>query len=130
MALSLSSPVFDPNGPIPKLYTCDGADASPPLAWGDVPEGAKSLVLIVDDPDAPDPAAPKINYVHWVLYDLPPSATGLGQARPGATPSPFRRERGKARTTGIARDTAGHARRSGATDTSSSSMRSTWCCRT
>ncbi|HEX9633037.1 MAG TPA: YbhB/YbcL family Raf kinase inhibitor-like protein [Gemmatimonadales bacterium] len=77
MALTLSSSAFEPNGPIPRDYTCDGKDLSPPLAWHGVPEGAGSLVLVVDDPDAPDPKAPTMTWVHWVLYDIPPSATAL-----------------------------------------------------
>ena len=80
MALSLSSPVFDHNGPIPKLYTCQGKDISPRLHWSGLPNGTKSVVLIVDDPDAPDPAAPKRVWVHWVLYNIPPSATGLPES--------------------------------------------------
>ena len=77
MPLSIRSAAFEPNGPIPTRHTCEGDDLSPPLEWSGVPEGTESLVLIVDDPDAPDPAAPKMTYVHWVLHDLPPSATGL-----------------------------------------------------
>lgn len=77
MVLTLSSAAFSQNEPIPKRYTCDGDDLSPPLAWTGLPAGAKSLALIVDDPDAPDPAAPKMTWVHWVLYDMPPTATGL-----------------------------------------------------
>ena len=80
MALSLSSPVFTHNGPIPKLYTCQGKDISPSINWSGLPDGTKSLVLIVDDPDAPDPAAPKRTWVHWVLYNIPPSASGLQEA--------------------------------------------------
>ena len=80
MALSLSSPVFTQNGPIPKLYTCQGKDISPSINWSGLPDGTKSLVLIVDDPDAPDPAAPKRTWVHWVLYNIPPSASGLPEA--------------------------------------------------
>ena len=80
MALSLSSPVFTHNGPIPKLYTCQGKDISPSINWSGLPDGTKSLVLIVDDPDAPDPAAPKRTWVHWVLYNIPPSASGLPEA--------------------------------------------------
>jgi Raf kinase inhibitor-like YbhB/YbcL family protein len=80
MGLSLTSPAFVPGGEIPALFTCEGRDASPALAWTGVPGGARSLVLIVDDPDAPDPKAPKTTWVHWVLYDLPPSATGLPEA--------------------------------------------------
>lgn len=77
MGLTLSSSVFSHNGEIPKRYTCDGDDISPDLRWAGVPAGAKSLALIVDDPDAPDPAAPKMTWVHWVLYNIPPTATGL-----------------------------------------------------
>jgi Raf kinase inhibitor-like YbhB/YbcL family protein len=77
MALSITSPAFEGNASIPSRYTCDGEDISPELKWTGVPEGTMSLALIVDDPDAPDPAAPKRTYVHWVLYDLPPSSTGL-----------------------------------------------------
>ena len=75
--LSISSPAFAPNGAIPSKHTCEGEDVSPALAWSGLPEGTKSLALIVDDPDAPDPAAPRMTWVHWVLYDLPPSASGL-----------------------------------------------------
>jgi Raf kinase inhibitor-like YbhB/YbcL family protein len=77
MALTLTSSAFKHNGVIPALYTCQGKDVSVPLAWSGVPAGAKSLVLILDDPDAPDPKAPRMTWVHWVLYNLPPSATGL-----------------------------------------------------
>ncbi len=79
MGLELSSPAFAPGGEIPTPFTCEGRDVSPQLAWTGVPDGAKSLVLIVDDPDAPDPKAPKMVYVHWVLYNLPPTAQGLAQ---------------------------------------------------
>ena len=78
--MTLSSTTFNHNGEIPSLYTCDGRDISPPLAWKGVPEAAKSLVLIVDDPDAPDPKAPKMRWVHWVLYNLPPNIDDLQQA--------------------------------------------------
>lgn len=77
MALSLTSSMFAHGGAIPRRYTCDGDDVSPPLAWTGVPDGTRSLALIVDDPDAPDPRAPKMTWVHWVLYDLPPETTGL-----------------------------------------------------
>ena len=75
--MRLTSSAFTHEGEIPSSYTCDGADVSPELRWSDLPPGTKSLALIVDDPDAPDPAAPKMVYVHWVLYDIPPSADGL-----------------------------------------------------
>jgi Raf kinase inhibitor-like YbhB/YbcL family protein len=77
MTLSITSPAFGPFGAIPRKYTCDGDDVSPPLRWAGVPGTARSLALIVEDPDAPDPAAPKQVFVHWVLYNLPASADGL-----------------------------------------------------
>ncbi|HVO11837.1 MAG TPA: YbhB/YbcL family Raf kinase inhibitor-like protein [Vicinamibacteria bacterium] len=80
MGLSLSSPAFTAGGEIPTPFTCEGQDLSPALDWNGVPEKAQSLVLIVDDPDAPDPKAPKMTWVHWVLYNLPPTAKGLPQA--------------------------------------------------
>ena len=76
----ITSPVFAANGEIPRLYTCEGDDISPPLAWDGIPDQARSLVLIVDDPDAPDPAAPKMTWVHWVLYNLPADSAGLAEA--------------------------------------------------
>ncbi len=75
--LAILSPVFDNGAPIPIEYTCEGRDISPPLQWAGVDRNARSLVLIVDDPDAPDPAAPKMTWVHWIVYDIPPSVTGL-----------------------------------------------------
>ena len=79
MALALTSSAFAPGGEIPALYTCEGKDLSPPLEWAGVPAGTKSLALVVDDPDAPDPLAPKMTWVHLVLYDIPPSAAGLAE---------------------------------------------------
>jgi Raf kinase inhibitor-like YbhB/YbcL family protein len=78
--VKLTSSAFGENQSIPKSYTCEGQDTSPALAWSGVPAQAKSLALIVDDPDAPDPAAPKVTWVHWVLYNIPPSAGGLPEA--------------------------------------------------
>src|SRR5262245_39021220 len=79
MTLRLNSPAFGDGTPIPAKYTCEGEDISPPLMWSGVPDGTKSLVLVIDDPDAPDPRAPKIVWVHWVIYDLPASTTGLAE---------------------------------------------------
>jgi len=80
VTLKLVSSAFTEGGAIPKKYTCEGEDISPPLAWSGVPQDTKSLVLIVDDPDAPDPRAPKMTWVHWVLFNLPPSyITGGGR---------------------------------------------------
>ncbi|MFL5560639.1 MAG: YbhB/YbcL family Raf kinase inhibitor-like protein [Gemmatimonadaceae bacterium] len=84
MALTLTSPAFASNGAIPREHTCDDADVAPTLVWSGTPAGTKSFVLIVDDPDAPDPKAPKMTYVHWVLYDIPPSEKGI--PRGGRTP--------------------------------------------
>jgi Raf kinase inhibitor-like YbhB/YbcL family protein len=86
--MELRSPAFAPQGEIDLRHTCEGDDVAPPLQWSGVPEQAASLVLIVDDPDAPDPAAPKTTWVHWVIYDMPASATGLpegGQPLPAGT---------------------------------------------
>lgn len=77
MAFSLTSPAFLEGGMIDKKYTCDGADLSPPLAWSDVPAGTKSLVLIMDDPDAPPGT-----WVHWVVYNLPGDAKMLSEGIP------------------------------------------------
>jgi Raf kinase inhibitor-like YbhB/YbcL family protein len=77
MSLIITSPSFLHDGVIPARHTCDGQNVSPALAWHGAPLEAKSLVLIVDDPDAPDPAAPRTIWVHWVLYNLPPDAIGL-----------------------------------------------------
>ena len=87
MALTLTSPAFGPNGAIPKKHTCEGDDVSPALAWSGVPAKAKSLALIVDDPDAPDPKAPKTTWVHWVVYDIPPTQSGLPEGA-GRSPLP------------------------------------------
>jgi Raf kinase inhibitor-like YbhB/YbcL family protein len=79
MALTLVSPDFQPNGEIPTQFTCEGQDTAPALAWSGAPAGTKSLALIVDDPDAPDPNAPRMTWVHWVLYNLPPTAKGIAR---------------------------------------------------
>jgi len=80
MSLILKSPDFAHQGEIPKKFTCDGDDSSPALTWSGLPQHTKSLVLIVDDPDAPDPAKPKMTWVHWLLYNIPPTVTELPQA--------------------------------------------------
>ena len=79
MSLTITSSSFRHNGDIPVRYTCDGNDVSPPLSWSGVPAGARSLALILDDPDAPDPKAPKMTWVHWVLYNMPPGTTSLAE---------------------------------------------------
>jgi Raf kinase inhibitor-like YbhB/YbcL family protein len=85
MAMNLTSPSFAASGEIPKRHTCQGDNAAPALAWSEVPAGAKTLALVVDDPDVPDPAAPKTTWVHWVVYNIPASATGLPDG--GAPPA-------------------------------------------
>jgi hypothetical protein len=73
----LTSAVFSPQGEIPSKYTCEGRNISPPLSWQGVPANTKSFVLIVDDPDAPDPKNPKMTWVHWLLYNIPSNVTSL-----------------------------------------------------
>jgi Raf kinase inhibitor-like YbhB/YbcL family protein len=85
MPLALTSAAFSHNSPIPTKYTCDGSDTSPPLAWTGLPAAAMSLALIADDPDAPDPAAPKRVWVHWVVYNLPAADGGLAEGASGGT---------------------------------------------
>ncbi|MEJ5240861.1 MAG: YbhB/YbcL family Raf kinase inhibitor-like protein [Anaerolineales bacterium] len=77
MGFSFSSPAFGHGQPIPPVYTCKGRDISPPLMWSDLPQGTKSLALIMDDPDAP-----MGTWVHWVIYNIPPTRTGLEEAIP------------------------------------------------
>ena len=77
MSLSLTSTAFRVGESIPAIHTCDGSNISPPLSWSGVPAAARSLALIVEDPDAPDPAAPQRIWVHWVLYNMPPDTSGL-----------------------------------------------------
>ena len=81
-AMELSSPAFAADGEIPARFTCDGANVSPPLTWKDAPSGTKSFALVVSDPDAPDPKAPKTTWTHWVLYGLPGDMHGLREAVP------------------------------------------------
>ena len=80
MLLTLKSSAFEHGGEIPARHTCEGEDISPPLTWSNIPETTRSLVLIIDDPDAPDPAEPKMTWVHWVVYNIPPDATALPEA--------------------------------------------------
>lgn len=95
MPLMLASAVFPPGGEIPSQYTCDGADISPPLAWSGVPDGTKSLVLVVEDPDAPSGV-----FRHWAAFDIPAGSRGLdagyGANRPAAGFRESRNDFGKA----------------------------------
>lgn len=84
MALTITSPAFRHEGDIPRDCTCDGQDRAPALEWTGAPVGTRSFALIVDDPDAPDPKAPTMTYVHWVVYDIPGTTTAL---RGGVTPA-------------------------------------------
>jgi len=92
MPLTLSSPAFTDHASIPVQYTCQGEDVSPPLTWSGAPDGTRSYVLIVDDPDAPDPAAPRMTWVHWVLYNIPASAPGLAENERQHRPPPGARD--------------------------------------
>ena len=122
MTLTITSTAFADHGEIPARYTCEGDDCSPPLSWSGIPAGTKSLVLIIDDPDAPDPAAPKMTWVHWLLYNLP-----TANHRPaGSRRARCRPVRSKASTTSGAQPTAVPAHRSAAIATSTSCMRSMW----
>ena len=80
MSLTLISTAFSNGASIPGNYTCEGQDLSPPLSWEGIPEQTRSLVLIVDDPDAPNPKAPKKTWVHWILYNIPPDTTSLPES--------------------------------------------------
>ncbi len=101
MTMTIRSTAFEHEGKIPRRCTCEGADVSPPLAWSGLPTGARTLALIVDDPDAPDPARPKMTWVHWVLYDLPATAAGLPEdVAPAALPPGAREGRNDWKRTG------------------------------
>jgi Raf kinase inhibitor-like YbhB/YbcL family protein len=77
MKIQLASAAFANGQAIPAKYTADSLDVSPPLAWTNLPAGTKSLALIADDPDTPAGT-----WVHWVIYDLPPTATTLAEDQP------------------------------------------------
>ena len=77
--ISISTDAFQSGGTIPSRYTCDGEDVSPALTWSGVPEGTKSIALIMDDPDAPGRT-----FVHWVLYNIPANTRKLPEAVPKA----------------------------------------------
>ncbi|MDO9313112.1 MAG: YbhB/YbcL family Raf kinase inhibitor-like protein [Burkholderiaceae bacterium] len=85
MTMQLTSSAFAPLGKIPRRHTCEGEDVAPPLSWTGVPAATRSLVLIVDDPDAPDPAAPTHTWVHWIVIDIAPDTDSLPQ---GGRPLP------------------------------------------
>ncbi len=84
-SLVVTSSAFAAGAAIPASFTCEGENVAPPLAWSGAPAGTQSYAVIVDDPDAPDPAAPKRTFVHWVLVNIPASVTSL---EAGAAPPP------------------------------------------
>lgn len=100
MPLTIRSGAFADGAEIPMRHTCEGEDVSPALQWSGVPAGAKALALVVDDPDAPDPAAPKMTWVHWILYDLPPGTAGLAEGVGRALPPGTREGRNDWKRTG------------------------------
>lgn len=75
--MKLKSKAFSEGAGIPKKYSCEGVNVSPPLSWRDFPPETKSFALIVDDPDAPDPKEPIRTFVHWILYNIPARVTSL-----------------------------------------------------
>jgi Raf kinase inhibitor-like YbhB/YbcL family protein len=95
--MDLTSSAFAAGAAIPTRHTCEGEDIAPPLAWRDAPPGTRSYALIVDDPDAPDPAAPQRTWVHWVLYDLPAGTLALPE---GPLPAGVREGRNDWQRTG------------------------------
>jgi Raf kinase inhibitor-like YbhB/YbcL family protein len=92
MTLKLTTTAFIPGAEIPARFTCEGEDIAPRLDWQGVPANTRSLVLIVDDPDAPDPGAPRMTWAHWVLYNLPPDAPGLPEGATSADLPPGTQE--------------------------------------
>lgn len=82
--MQITSSAFVDQAPIPDLYTCRGDDLSPPLSIVGVPEGTRSLVLVVDDPDAPDPAAPQVVWEHWIVWNIDPTTSLI---EPGTLPA-------------------------------------------
>jgi Raf kinase inhibitor-like YbhB/YbcL family protein len=100
MAFTLESSAFPSNGEIPRKHACEGDDVSPPLNWSGAPAGAKTFALIVDDPDAPDPKAPKTVWVHWVVYNLPASTQALAEGASRALPAGARDGRNDWKRTG------------------------------
>ena len=103
MSLQLTSQSFGAGGEIPARHTCEGEDVSPHLAWTGAPEGTKSFALIVDDPDAPDPAAPRMTWVHWVMCDIPAHTSELAEdASPKRLPAGAREGTNDWKRTGYA----------------------------
>lgn len=120
MTFTLTSPSFDEGGMIPSKFTCDGNDGSPELSWSGAPEETGGFALICDDPDAPGG-----DWVHWVIFDLPPACTGLPE---DVSPSELPDTGGTARTAGAASATADRAHPAGPIGTTSSSTPWTVSC--
>jgi Raf kinase inhibitor-like YbhB/YbcL family protein len=95
--MRMTSTSFDREGAIPSKHTSDGEDVSPPLAWSGAPEGTKSFAIVVDDPDAPDPRAPRMTWVHWVVFDIPPEVSSVAE---GSLPADAREGLNDWRATG------------------------------
>jgi Raf kinase inhibitor-like YbhB/YbcL family protein len=91
--MQLKSPAFVSGGGIPARYTCEGDDISPPLSWSGAPESTRAFALVVDDPDAPDPKAPRMTWVHWVVYNIPAAAASLAEGASGRLPPGTRQGR-------------------------------------
>jgi Raf kinase inhibitor-like YbhB/YbcL family protein len=81
MAFPIASPSFEEGEMIPAKFTCEGENRSPVLTWSDLPEGTRSLALILDDPDAPA-GPPEGHFIHWVLYNIPPTLNRLAEGQP------------------------------------------------
>ncbi len=77
--MKISSPAFQNNGSIPPKYTCQGKNVSPPLEFYDIPQGAKSLALIMEDPDVPCCVRADCMYDHWIIFNIPPSTRQLAE---------------------------------------------------
>jgi len=88
MPLTLTAPAFADGEAIPRVHTCEGEDTAPALRWSGAPKETQTFAIIVDDPDAPDPKAPKRTYVHWVLYNVPADTHALPEGVTAGTLPP------------------------------------------
>ena len=83
--ITVDSPALKSNRPVPRDYTADGRNISPPLTWSNVPAGTKQLAVVCEDPDAGNPPP----FVHWVIYNIPPTAAGLPENVPFEPDAPM-----------------------------------------